>query len=362
MQTFTLPSGFPLPGIGTQLSPKDTMFDGRVSHYLEVGLSALQAIETAMGDAAPPRKILDLPCGHGRVTRVLRARFPAAAITCCDVDHEGALFAASQFGARAVLSSGSFSDLDLGGRFDLIWVGSLLTHLSELHARQFLDCLVRHMAPDAFLVMSSHGAYVADQMLSWDYGLGPVRARRVVEEHRATGYGYRDYHGSKGYGVSLISRQWIENALRGSPLRLIRYTERGWDDHQDIVVFRLSEQAMRSRRSTARLLQQAHAALASRWLGRPAPTGWFEAGYSSASARKGTVMSISPATDVLDEFDTAWYLAAYPDVAEAVQAKDFASAFEHYRSHGAREGRLPRAQDTTASCATVTEATPRLKV
>lgn len=354
MQTLTLPSGFPFPDIGTEISPKDTMFDGRASHYLSVGLSAIQAIEAAMGDSPVPRHILDLPSGHGRVTRALRARFATALITCCDVDHEGALFAARQFGARAVLSSGTFQELDLGDRFDLIWVGSLLTHLSERHARQFLDCLVRHMAPDAFLVMSSHGAYVADRMLSWDYGLGLARARCVVEEHRATGYGFRDYPGGEGYGVSLISRQWIENALQGSPLRLTGYTERGWDDHQDIVVLRLTEEAARSRRSPARLLRQAHAALASRWPGRTSPTDWFEARYSPAPAEKGAAMSTT--TDVLDEFDEAWYLTAYPDVAEAVRAEHFASAFEHYRSHGKREGRLPRAQEAATPSGKAAEA------
>lgn len=336
MQTLALPAGFPFPHMRTALSPKDTMFLGSQSHYLSVGLSALRIIETAMGDAPPPRRILDLPSGHGRITRFLRARFPNAEITCCDLDHEGALFAAHHFGTRAVLSGGDFRTLALGGPFDLIFVGSLLTHLSELHARQLLDCLLRHMAPDGLIIMSSHGAYVADRLvpLAWDYLRSPLRARRVVEAYRATGYGYSDYPGSTGYGVSLISRPWIEAALHGSPLRLASYTEREWDDHQDIMVLRRTEAP---RPGPARRLHQALRSHAARWRRRPPPTGWFEAACTPAD----NAAALPP--DPPDEFDEAWYLAAHPDVAEAVRDGHFSSAFDHFRRYGEREGRPPRA-------------------
>ena len=55
-----------------------------------------------IGNGQAPRRILDMPCGHGRVTRVLRARFPDAAITVCDIDRDGAGFASDRFGARGV--------------------------------------------------------------------------------------------------------------------------------------------------------------------------------------------------------------------------------------------------------------------
>lgn len=42
------------------------------------------------------------------------------------------------------------------------------------------------------------------------------------------------------------------------------------------------------------------------------------------------------------EFDEAWYLARYADVAEAVDSGIVGSGLEHYIRHGLREGRLPR--------------------
>lgn len=37
-------------------------------------------------------------------------------------------------------------------------------------------------------------------------------------------------------------------------------------------------------------------------------------------------------------FDEAWYLARYPDVAEAVQEQAFRSGWEHYAMYGQAEG------------------------
>ena len=138
MPSLTLPTPFRFPRMVTELAEADGMYDGRDGHYVSVGLSALRAIEDALGDApAPPRRILDLPCGHGRVTRVLRARFPEAAITVCDLDRGGVDFAAARFGARGVYSVEDFRALDLGEAYDLIWVGSLVTHLPEHQTRRF---------------------------------------------------------------------------------------------------------------------------------------------------------------------------------------------------------------------------------
>ena len=50
----------------------------------------------------------------------------------------------------------------------------------------------------------------------------------------------------------------------------------------------------------------------------------------------------SDVQDVDLSFDEDWYLATYTDVAASVAAGDFRSALDHYRSHGESEGRMPR--------------------
>ena len=43
------------------------------------------------------------------------------------------------------------------------------------------------------------------------------------------------------------------------------------------------------------------------------------------------------------EFDQAWYLQAYPDIAEAIKNGVLKSALTHYVKSGRDEGRLPTA-------------------
>src|SRR4051812_20897648 len=60
--------------VDLRVDPHDAMHVGDGEHYLRVGLSAMRCIRAAT--AGTPRRILDLPCGHGRVLRMLRAAYP----------------------------------------------------------------------------------------------------------------------------------------------------------------------------------------------------------------------------------------------------------------------------------------------
>jgi 16S rRNA G1207 methylase RsmC len=88
------------------------MYDGNVEHYLAVGESALRIIETALYEKSMPWRILDLPTGYGRITRVLRARFPKASITVCDIDPAAVGYSAARFAAHGIYSVSDFRLLD----------------------------------------------------------------------------------------------------------------------------------------------------------------------------------------------------------------------------------------------------------
>jgi hypothetical protein len=167
---------------------------------------------------------------------------------------------------------------------------------------------------------------------------GPQAARAVLDEYRDAGYGYRDYPGAEGYGISLISPRWYEHALAGSPLSLVRHLASGWDDHHDILVLRLAAKAgavSEPGRGFARLVGMGRSDPA------PAGTGWFEANYREGSAGPG----VAPPTP---EFDEAWYVSAYSDVAAAIERGTFASGLEHYRKFGWSEGRFASARQQEA--------------
>src|SRR5882672_2627015 len=92
--------------ISDEIAPKDGMYNGNLTHYMGVGYSALRCIGSNLlvAGVAEPARILDLPCGHGRVMRALRAAFPAAEITGCDLDQDGVAHCGRVFGATGVVS------------------------------------------------------------------------------------------------------------------------------------------------------------------------------------------------------------------------------------------------------------------
>ena len=76
-----------LPRIERSILDGDLMFAGDPVHYLSCGASALNAILSVLQSTqvGAPAAILDFGGGAGRVTRWLRAAFPAAALSVCDL-------------------------------------------------------------------------------------------------------------------------------------------------------------------------------------------------------------------------------------------------------------------------------------
>ena len=259
MRELDLASDFPLPDMDRGVCARDTMHAGDDRHYVSVGLSALQAIEAAL-DGSVPSSILDLPSGFGRVTRTLRARFPQAAITACDLDAEGVRFCAERLGVRAAVSVPDFRDLRLGDTYDLIWVGSLITHLPAHTIGHFLAAMRRHMTQRSTLIISSHGPHIlSDFRERGNYGLSPERAGALIADFERTGFGYGDYGSgerqdaiygvsltNESYGISVASEAWLRAALARCGLLAHAYSPRAWDDHHDLVVARLMPQRRRA--------------------------------------------------------------------------------------------------------------------
>ena len=85
------------------VSPNDTM---KGSSYFSVGTSAIEVNIAACiaANLAKVSRVLDLPCGHGRVLRHLVQLFPDAEFSVCDLDVDGVFFCASTFGTRPIYS------------------------------------------------------------------------------------------------------------------------------------------------------------------------------------------------------------------------------------------------------------------
>ncbi|HEX8069172.1 MAG TPA: class I SAM-dependent methyltransferase [Pyrinomonadaceae bacterium] len=231
-----------LDGVESRIHYDDGMYKGDGAHYFKVGLDAVRCIEEALAAARliEPRAILDLPCGYGRVLRFLGARFPAARVTACELMPEAVRFCAETFGAIPAQSAYDFDALTLDVRYDLIWCGSLVTHLDAARTGALLRFFARTLAPGGLLLFTTHGEFVAGRVQAMHefYGLNPADIPALVASFRETGHGYLDYPEGPGYGVSLTAPDWLRARAREiGDLREVYFRAQGWDRHQDVFGF-----------------------------------------------------------------------------------------------------------------------------
>lgn len=232
----------PLIGVAQEISPRDEMLFGNETHYFDVGESALHCIETALFAARREKsgikQILDLPCGHGRVMRFLKKAFPAARLTACDLNQDGVDYCAKVFGAVPVLSQATVDDIPLREKFDLIWCGSLLTHLPEEKCAAFFQLFQRLLHPQGILVFTTHGRHSANELATGKhrYGINDQQIADLLGRYRQRGFGYVDYGSQSGYGISLALPSFVlANFVQHPEWQLISYHENGWDKRQDVV-------------------------------------------------------------------------------------------------------------------------------
>ncbi len=215
------------------------MFSGDEAKYLQAGQSAMASIRLALQQANKTKcdSILDLPCGHGRVLRHLRAEFPAAQITACDLNRDGVDFCQSTWNAKGVYSQPHFN-WQLEDRYDLIWCGSLFTHLGRKQWESLLHFYLRHLQPNGVLVFSAHGRWVAKRLTTRQktYGLSEKNVSSVLRQYKRTGFAYADYEGASDYGISVTSPAFVMSLLAPlEDIRMLSYSEKSWDNHHDIV-------------------------------------------------------------------------------------------------------------------------------
>jgi SAM-dependent methyltransferase len=226
------------------ISPNDRMVTPRYPDtYFLWGDSAVRCIRLAMDAVGKEtvHNVLDFPCGHGRVLRTIKATFPEATLTASDIDQDGVDFCATTFGAKGIYSNDDLEAVYLGEDFDLIWVGSLFTHLPAVRWRPFLSFLHNRLAQDGLLVFTVHGPWYAEQIRAGRSPLGGVSESALADmlrEYDTDGFGFTEYPGRGNYGLSLSSPTTVtKNLEEFDQMRLALYLERGWRGHQDIVAY-----------------------------------------------------------------------------------------------------------------------------
>jgi SAM-dependent methyltransferase len=224
------------------ISEHDDMFvAGRLDHYMSVGRSAIDLVAAAMVSAQKTRfgSVLDLPCGGGRVTRHLKAFLPEAQLFVGDLNKLKETFVVGTFGATSIDPRADFA-VPAGDRFDLIFVGSLVTHVGPNQYERAIRWFIDALAPEGLLIFTTHGRRTV-HLFNATFQSGEWQ--NSFRSYRETGFGYLPYDpamppdGAESYGTSLSSPAWIARFVEREPgARLLSIAEGAWANNQDVVV------------------------------------------------------------------------------------------------------------------------------
>ena len=230
--------------VSLKIHPQDAMYtSSSTRHYLHTGILAMRIINDSLNICERQnsvKRILDFGCGYGRVMRYLRLLYPRADITGVEKDAAALNFSCNIFSAHPVLSNEAFDDVSIYGEFDLIWSGSLLTHLPKELIQKALTIFYRHLAKPGVCIVSAHGDHAINRLKEGKdkYNLVSEERDRIIKNYYEAGYSYKsDYNIAAGNGISFISYEKIKTLIeKNGKLSLTHFKSHGWDEHQDIYV------------------------------------------------------------------------------------------------------------------------------
>jgi SAM-dependent methyltransferase len=223
----------------TDVASFDGMHNYAPELYFEAGHSALRHIRLAMLTAGLEQvdSILDFASGAGRVLRTLLAAFPDAALTASDVWKPGLEFCSGVLGVETVESSPEPAEVDLQGQFDVIWCGSLLTHVDARKWTGFVKLFEALLAPGGVAVFTTYGRFTAEALRKGEntLSLTDEQIEQLLRDYDSTGFGYFGRLPDEGLGDCVASRAWVGAQMEQAPtLQLVLYTEQGWLG-QDVI-------------------------------------------------------------------------------------------------------------------------------
>lgn len=216
-----------------------------ISHYIHVGRNAVRNIEEVLKAAGRSfediKSCLDMACGSGRVLRVLQTHVPASRITACDVDEEAVRFVASEFGVKTIVSRKDLQNLHLPENYDLIWVGSLFSHLRPETAFPLFERLVGHLQSGGILVFTTHGEWCLNRLPEYGESFASLK-EQMRESLEQSGFAYAPYSSEQDcdYGTTLYRSDWLQEHMKsnlGGKIQMVSFSARGWDNHQDVYGF-----------------------------------------------------------------------------------------------------------------------------
>ncbi|GLS49793.1 hypothetical protein GCM10007885_26450 [Methylobacterium gnaphalii] len=249
--------------ISRWISDHDDMWLGDFESYISDGETGVRAISEAMvlSGRTKFQKILDLPCGGGRVTRLLKNFFPESQLWIGEIVDPLREDVSREFAARELIFNPDFSNVPTE-KFDLVFSGSLLTHFDKDMYSNAINFYIEILNKGGIAVLSTHGRSDATRIFNSqefptvvsnykkhrkfaknipdiiEHSLDPQRAKDDFSTGR---FGYfASPHFSdiykQSYGGSFVAPSWVMAIIQArSDCLILGYKERSYGKSQDII-------------------------------------------------------------------------------------------------------------------------------
>jgi SAM-dependent methyltransferase len=133
--------------------------NGNLNHslneYFQVGYATAKQL-AGLVDCDNVGSFLDFGAGYGRVARFLPTFFKKAKISVSDIKEESVTFCKKELGLAGFAHAANAEHVAIEQTYDVIFAGSVFTHLPQQMAEKWLDVLVTATSNGGTLIFSIH--------------------------------------------------------------------------------------------------------------------------------------------------------------------------------------------------------------
>jgi SAM-dependent methyltransferase len=185
-----------------------------------------QIVDQVFGGFSNLSSVMDFASGYGRLTRLLEQRLRPEQIWVSDIYADAMAWQAKAFGVNTVVSAPDPDAVAHAGTHDIVFVGSLFSHLPTGLFERWLQRLYAMVAPGGVLAFSVH-----------DMGFLPAGEApdpSGLSFHRTSESGSLDYD---IYGMSYVTEAYVAAAVASLPgAPAYRRFGKGAYENQDLYV------------------------------------------------------------------------------------------------------------------------------
>lgn len=189
-----------------------------LQEYMYGGKEAVQVIENVIGAAGKTlegvRSFLDFACGYGKSTRFLVQGLAPDRVWVSDIYTGAVDFQRAHLGVNGFYSAINPDDVIFPRKYEIIYVGSLFSHLAAPQFKAWLARLYEVLEDDGVLIFSTHGESVqplSSESAEDGYMFIPQSESRSLDKNE--------------YGSSTVTEQWVRNLAAELRISRVHYLE-----------------------------------------------------------------------------------------------------------------------------------------